>query len=65
MMASTTLSCVVAPMRCVAMPAPERTTPCADAACSSARTTVVPIATMRRPLALARRTSLAVMFGMR
>jgi len=53
------------PMRCVASPSPARTRPSPVAACSSARTTLVPTATTRPPLARARLTARAVASGMR
>ena len=52
-----------APMRPRATPSPARTLPSAFAADSSARTTVVPTAMMRRPFALARPIAAAVLLG--
>jgi len=63
--ASTTRNAVARPMRPRARRAPARTHPRASAACSSARTTVVPIAMTRPPLDLASSIAAAVRLGIR
>ena len=62
--ASTTRSVVSRPIRPLAIPSPARTMPLAPVANSSARTTVVPMATRRLPRAFVRLIAATVLSGM-